>query len=131
MTLLRLLPSSLGTQSWMQLMEFVKATKLISIIRRKGKYLRSWPSCRTGVGEINSTKTKISHVVTQGKNLSCLLEAQELQMPWKTRWVPGRAVLIPGCLKNACQLWSWKRHTFRMDQANSFPQNWASSSFIA
>lgn len=39
MTLLRLFTASLGTQSWTQLMEFVKATKLISIIRRQREIL--------------------------------------------------------------------------------------------
>lgn len=85
-------------------------------------------SCRAGVEEINSTKSKIKHMATQGKNLSCMFEAQKLQMPQQSRWVPGHTTLdvckLPTCCGHGvgeCSL--------RMDQTRNFPWNWASSSF--
>lgn len=57
-------------------------------------------SCRAGLGEINSTKNKIRHVATQGKNLSCMFEAQKLQMLQQSQWVPGHAMdvcKLPTC----------------------------------
>lgn len=53
-------------------------------------------SCGAGVGEINSTKSKIKHMATQGKNLFCVFEAQKLQMPEQSRCVPGHTTLTTG-----------------------------------
>lgn len=47
-------------------------------------------SCRAGLGEINREKLG----TTQGKNLSRMFEAQKLQMPQQSQWVPGHAVDI-------------------------------------
>lgn len=58
-------------------------------------------SCRAGLGEINSTKRKIRLVVTQGKNLSCMFEAQKLQMPQQSQWVTGHGMMTIGCLQTA------------------------------
>lgn len=72
-------------------------------------------SCRAGVEEINSTKSKIKHMVTQGKNMSCMFEAQKLQMPQQSRWVPGHTALATGCLQIAYLLWSWSRGMLSQD----------------
>lgn len=61
------------------------------------------------MGEIHRIKSKTKHVATQGKNLSCVLETQELQMSQRSKWVPGHTKVITGCLQTIYCLWPWRR----------------------
>lgn len=65
-------------------------------------------SCRDGLGEINNKKSKIRNMVTQGKNFSCMFEAQKLQMlsredgAWAHKtghWMSANCLLAVGSWK--------------------------------
>jgi len=90
-------------------MKFIKTTKLISIIRRQRETLEKLAVLQGWSGGINSTKSKIKHMATRDKNLSCVLEAQELQMPQKSSWVLGHVMVVTGCLQTDFWLWPWRR----------------------